>query len=195
MFLVVDGWGTLRQEYEELEPTITDLATRGLGYGVHVVLTATRWAEIRINLRDLFGTRLELRLGDPSDSEVDRRAAANVPESTPGRGLTRDKLHFLAALPRLDGSGRRRPGRRHRRPGGRVARGLAAATGPGVRLLPRHAARGRALAASPTRPTRRALPIGIDETAPGAGVPRLRRRPAPDRSSATRSAARPTCCG
>ena len=54
-------------------------------------------------MRDLFGTRLELRLGDPADSEIDRRAAANVPTGTPGRGLSRDKLHFLSALPRIDG--------------------------------------------------------------------------------------------
>ncbi len=103
VFLVVDGWNTLRQEYEELEQTITTLAGRGLGFGVHVVLTAARWAEVRIGMRDLLGTRLELRLGDPAESEIDRRAAMNVPEKSPGRGLTRDKLHFLAAVSRIDG--------------------------------------------------------------------------------------------
>ena len=103
VFLVVDGWGTLREDYEELEPTITNLAARGLGFGVHVVVTAARWAELRTNLRDLFGTRLELRLGDPSESEIDRRAAGNVPEKSPGRGLTRDKRHFLSAVSRVDG--------------------------------------------------------------------------------------------
>ncbi|GGO04484.1 type VII secretion protein EccCa [Micromonospora parathelypteridis] len=103
VFLVVDGWNTLRQEYEELEQTITNLANRGLGFGVHVVITAVRWAEIRINMRDLLGTKLELRLGDASESEIDRRAATNVPEKSPGRGLTRDKLHFLTAISRLDG--------------------------------------------------------------------------------------------
>ena len=101
VFLVVDGWSTVRQEYEELEQEITNIAARGLGYGVHVIITAARWAEIRSNLRDFLGTRLELRLGEPAESEIDRRAAANVPAS-PGRGLTRDKLHFLAALSRLD---------------------------------------------------------------------------------------------
>ncbi|MFG1953096.1 type VII secretion protein EccCa [Micromonospora sp. NPDC048830] len=104
VFLVVDGWNTLRQEYEELEQTVTNLAARGLGFGVHVVITAVRWAEIRINMRDLLGTKLELRLGDPAESEIDRRTAQNVPEKTPGRGLTRDKLHFLAAVSRIDGS-------------------------------------------------------------------------------------------
>ena len=53
-------------------------------------------------LRDLLGTRIELRLGDPAESEIDRRVAVNVPQRTPGRGLTPDKLHFLSALPRID---------------------------------------------------------------------------------------------
>jgi S-DNA-T family DNA segregation ATPase FtsK/SpoIIIE len=103
VFLIVDGWGTLRQEYEELEQLITNLASRALGFGVHVILTAARWAEIRINLRDMLGTKLELRLGDPGESELDRKAAANVPEKTPGRGVTKEKLHFLSAVPRIDG--------------------------------------------------------------------------------------------
>ncbi|PZS31047.1 MAG: type VII secretion protein EccC, partial [Pseudonocardiales bacterium] len=103
VFLVIDGWTTFKTEFEMLEPTIIALATRGLSYGVHIVLGATRWAEIRAALRDLIGTRFELRLGDTGESEIDRRAAANVPEGSPGRGLTRDKLHLLTALPRTDG--------------------------------------------------------------------------------------------
>ncbi|RKN42740.1 type VII secretion protein EccCa [Micromonospora endolithica] len=105
VFLVVDGWATLRGEYDDLEPLITDLATRGLSYGVHVVATAVRWLDFRPAIRDLFGSRLELRLGEPSDSLVARRAAANVPEKTPGRGVTAESLHFLTALPQLAGSG------------------------------------------------------------------------------------------
>jgi S-DNA-T family DNA segregation ATPase FtsK/SpoIIIE len=103
IFLVVDGWGTLRQEFESLEPTVTRLAARGLGYGIHVVISAARWAEVRPQLKELLGTRCELRLGEPMESEVNRHAAVNVPQSVPGRGLTRDALHFLAALPRIDG--------------------------------------------------------------------------------------------
>jgi len=103
VFLVVDGWLTLRQDYEDLEPAVTALAARGLGYGIHVVAAAGKWSEFRPAVRDLFGTRLELRLGDPYESEIGRAAAANVPADAPGRGLTRDGLHFLAAVPRLDG--------------------------------------------------------------------------------------------
>ncbi len=103
VFLVIDGWSTIRQEYEPLEDAITALAARGLGHGIHVVLSANRWMEVRPALRDSIATRFELRLGDPGDSEVDRRAALNVPADSPGRGVGPDRLHFLTALPRIDG--------------------------------------------------------------------------------------------
>ena len=103
VFLVIDGWLTLRQEYEQLELDITALAARGLGYGIHVMAATNKWSEFRPAIRDLLGTRFELRLGDPYESEMGRTLAANVPERTPGRGLTRDGLHFLTALPRIDG--------------------------------------------------------------------------------------------
>ncbi|WP_433240998.1 type VII secretion protein EccCa [Actinomadura nitritigenes] len=103
VFLVVDNWLTVRQEFEAVETTITDLAARGLGYGIHVVAATNKWSEFRLTIRDLFGTKLELKLGDPYESEMDRKLAANVPENRPGRGLTREGLHFLAALPRADG--------------------------------------------------------------------------------------------
>jgi S-DNA-T family DNA segregation ATPase FtsK/SpoIIIE len=103
VFLVVDGWATLRGEFEDLEPVVTELASRGLGFGIHVLATGNRWMEIRPSQRDMFGTKVELRLGEPADSAINRRAAVNVPEQTPGRGLTPDGHHFLGGLPRLDG--------------------------------------------------------------------------------------------
>ncbi|GAA1981498.1 type VII secretion protein EccCa [Amycolatopsis minnesotensis] len=106
VFLLVDNWTTIRQEYEQLEERITGLAQRGLGFGVHVVITLNQPMGARAPLRDAIGTRFELRLGDPADSLVDRRTAQNVPAGAPGRGLTADKLHFLGALPRVDGDQR-----------------------------------------------------------------------------------------
>ncbi|MGO1052372.1 type VII secretion protein EccCa [Crossiella sp. CA198] len=103
VFLVVDGWTTVREEYEHLEEAITRLAARGLGFGIHVAIAANYWMAVRPPLRDSISTRYELRLGDPGDSAIDRRAAQNVPADAPGRGLTPDKLHFLGALPRIDG--------------------------------------------------------------------------------------------
>jgi len=103
LFVVVDGWFTLRQEFERAETALRDIAARGLNYGVHLLLAAGRWSEIHHTMRDKIGTRLELRLGDPVESGIDLRAAAQVPK-LPGRGLTDGKLHFIAALPRIDGS-------------------------------------------------------------------------------------------
>ncbi|MDG4809482.1 type VII secretion protein EccCa [Micromonospora sp. WMMD1120] len=102
VFLVVDGWFSVRQDFEELEPRLTDIAARGLGFGVHLVVAARRWAEMRPWLRDVLGTRFELRLGDPVDSEINSKFAATVP-AIPGRGIVPERLHFLGALPRVDG--------------------------------------------------------------------------------------------
>jgi S-DNA-T family DNA segregation ATPase FtsK/SpoIIIE len=110
VFLVIDGWSTLRKEYEELEPVITDIATRGLSYGIHVVAATSRWMDFRPAIRDLFGSKLELRLGDPSDSAINRRQAMTVPEKA-GRGIiehptVKDKsLHLLTVRPELSTMG------------------------------------------------------------------------------------------
>ena len=103
VLLVVDGWLTLRNDFEELEDAVTELAARGLSYGIHVLVSCARWYDLRPSIRDLFGTRVELRLGDPTDSYVDRKAALNVPAGEPGRGITESRHQMLMALPRVDG--------------------------------------------------------------------------------------------
>jgi DNA segregation ATPase FtsK/SpoIIIE, S-DNA-T family len=162
LFLVVDGWMVVRQEFEVLEEIINAIAARGLGYGIHVIITGNRWMDIRPATKDMLGSRFELKLGDPFDSELDRKSAANVPEARPGRGLTRDKLHFLGGLPRIDGSS-------NREDLADGTAGLVAAVGsawrgepaPRVRLLP------PVIPASdmpgPTETGRR-IPIGIAES-------------------------------
>lgn len=103
VFLIIDGWYTMKQDFPDLESRVQEIASRGLSFGVHVVVTTTRWSELRTWLRDLLGTKLELRLADSMESEFGSRKAATVPNQ-PGRGLTSDGLHFLGALPRIDGS-------------------------------------------------------------------------------------------
>ncbi|WP_329167051.1 type VII secretion protein EccCa (plasmid) [Streptomyces sp. NBC_01717] len=102
VFLVIDGWSTVRQDFDTHIPTFNALAARGLNYGVHLIVTTARWVELSASVRDQAGTRLELRMGDSMDSHIDSRKAAAVPRS-PGRGLTGERLHYLAALPRIDG--------------------------------------------------------------------------------------------
>src|SRR5688500_2959557 len=103
VFLLIDGWEVFKREFEGLDREVEELAATGLSFGVHVVVAANRWAEIRPALLDNLGTRLELRLHDAIDSLVSRQAAASLPAEVPGRGLTMDGLHFQAALPRADG--------------------------------------------------------------------------------------------
>lgn len=136
LILVVDGWGAFREAFEPLESRLMSVAGRGLNYGVHLVLTATRWPEIRPALKDLIGSRIELRLGDPLDSDVNSRVAATVPVSRPGRGLTRDGLHLLTAVPRVDGrtTADDLPAATGRLT--ELARGRWPGRAPGVRVLP-----------------------------------------------------------
>ena len=76
VFLVIDGWSTLRAEFDDLEMELQQLAGRGLTFGLHIIAASTRWADFRAAMRDVFGSKLELRLGDPVDSEIDRKVAA-----------------------------------------------------------------------------------------------------------------------
>jgi S-DNA-T family DNA segregation ATPase FtsK/SpoIIIE len=102
--LVVDGWASIKSDFDTLEQALQSLAIQGLSYGVHLAISASRWMEIRPAVKDMLGTRIELRLGDPIDSEVGRRSAELVPIGRPGRGINFEKLHILTALPRLDSS-------------------------------------------------------------------------------------------
>ncbi len=165
LFVLVDGWSALRSDHDDLETELQTLAARGLGFGVHLVVGASRWADLRAATRDLFGTRLELRLGDPLDSEVDRRAAATVPLGRPGRGLLPSGLHFLAALPRLEADAD--PATLGSSVVGLVMRSRDAwvgPPGPKLRLLPKtvelSAVRARAAALGVSS---KVLVLGVDE--------------------------------
>ncbi len=101
--LVIDNYPVLKSDYEDLLDVVQDIGSRGPGYGVHLVLTAGRWADLRMQLQAVIGTRIELRLNDPLDTTVNRKAAENLRADTPGRCLTMDGLFAHIALPRVDG--------------------------------------------------------------------------------------------
>jgi len=163
VFLVVDGWANFRQEFEMLETAVVNLAAQGLSYGIHVIVTANRWAEIRPALKDLLGTRFELRLGDPSESDIDRRVAINVPAGRPGRGMSADKLHFLVGLPRVDGSSDAQDVAAGVQDAVRRIRGAWRGRGaPRVRLLPDVLPYPELLSVD-RNPGTRLVPIGLNE--------------------------------
>jgi S-DNA-T family DNA segregation ATPase FtsK/SpoIIIE len=120
VFLVVDGWAAVRQDFDGLEEAITGLAAHGLAVGVHVVVSASRWVEIRPALKDHIGTRIELRLGDPADSG-DGQAPGPPPRQQPsrsryhaGRSRHGDRVAALGRSLVDHRSGRRAAGRRRR---------------------------------------------------------------------------------
>ncbi|MBT1676147.1 type VII secretion protein EccCa [Curtobacterium aurantiacum] len=100
--LLVDGFGVMRTEFEELEDAFGDLLQRGGSFGIHVVLGLTRWNELRLASQPLIGQRFELRLNDPADSTIARAAAATLKSGEPGRVLTDGELFGQVALPVLD---------------------------------------------------------------------------------------------
>ncbi|MFE7751942.1 type VII secretion protein EccCa [Streptomyces sp. NPDC057428] len=104
IILVIDNWAALRSAVEEAEAVVPEIAVRGLNVGIHLVLTANRWAELRANLRDTIPGRLELRLAEPTESEISRPLARQLRAFVPGRGLVPPGHVFHAALPRLDGA-------------------------------------------------------------------------------------------
>ncbi|HET8913513.1 MAG TPA: type VII secretion protein EccCa [Ktedonobacteraceae bacterium] len=103
IFLLIDNFGQFQSEFEMLDADIinevTTLLANGLTYGIHLVLTSNQWIEIRPRLRNNIGTRLELRLNDPGDTDIDRKLALSIPRDIPGRGLLQTKLLFQTALP------------------------------------------------------------------------------------------------
>jgi S-DNA-T family DNA segregation ATPase FtsK/SpoIIIE len=104
LMLVVDGCPGLRGDYDDLEAQLLSIAAKGLSYGLHLAVSANRWSELRPALKDLLGARVELRLGDPMESEVDRRLAAAVP-LRPGHGLAPDGAAMVLAAPWANGFG------------------------------------------------------------------------------------------
>jgi S-DNA-T family DNA segregation ATPase FtsK/SpoIIIE len=103
LFLMVDGWASVRDSFEEADELMMDIATRGPSLGVHTILSGAANSQIRSRLQALFGGRLELRLSDPMDSGIDRRAADTIPKDRPGRGIEAEERQFHVALPRVDG--------------------------------------------------------------------------------------------
>jgi DNA segregation ATPase FtsK/SpoIIIE, S-DNA-T family len=160
--LVVDGFGALRgEEFEDLEPLLADLLQRGGGYGVHLVATVLRWNDVRIALQATFGSRVELRLGDPTDSSISRRLAETIRADQPGRGLTGDQLFAQVALPRADGvavAGGGFEAMEHLAATARAA--WTGETAPPVRVLPQRLP-AHLLPDRHAEPA--AVPVGVDE--------------------------------
>ncbi|MFX0579082.1 type VII secretion protein EccCa [Nocardia nepalensis] len=174
VFLVVDGWdigfAVTGPYFDEYLPVMESIALQGLNYGIHLVASSSRWAAIRPAIKDLLQTRLEMRLGDLTDTVFlgQRNVVAAIPPDRPGRCISNDALHMLTALPRTDGRGEAES----------AGAGLTAAINqlhqtyqgrraPEVKLLPAQITLGEILAGRPQPATpaqRMVVPFGIRES-------------------------------
>ena len=137
VFLVVDGWGSLRADLDDVDMRIQKMMARALTYGVHLVVSTQRWNDMRQQIQDIVSTRLEMHLGDAGESCFGRKVAEAVPQERPGRGVGAGGHQILVALPRADGD--HDPdtlGQGVRTTLERIAQAAPAGLGPRLRLLP-----------------------------------------------------------
>ncbi|PVC96579.1 type VII secretion protein EccC [Streptomyces sp. CS090A] len=163
ILLVIDGFGALRDDFDELDDAIADILKRGGGYGIHVVAAMLRWNDVRIATQSNFGTRVELRLNDPSESSIDRKLAETLSPDEPGRVLTDGKLFAQVALPRTDGVADTTDlGAVLERTARSVRATWSGEVAQPVRVLP-HILEPHSLPGPAAEPTR--VPIGLDQSA------------------------------
>ncbi|CCF62163.1 putative FtsK/SpoIIIE family protein [Nocardia cyriacigeorgica GUH-2] len=136
VFLVVDGWDIGLSNngpyFDEYSATMEQIALQGLNFGIHLVLTSSRWMAVRPAVKDMIQTRVEMRLGDLTDTTFNthRNVVSAIPTDRPGRCVSAEALHMFVALPRIDGVAEAES----------VATGLEAAIGEVQRRFPGRAA-------------------------------------------------------
>ena len=174
VFLVIDGWPAFVGEFPDLEAHVQDVAAQGLSFGVHTIITTPRWTELKSRVRDYLGTKIEFRLGDVNDTQIDR-AHPGHPGQPAGPGDVggeappddrRSQIRWRAQ--------RREPGRGDHR-GGEARRGPAhRAKRLEVRVLPE---RIHLYELDPNPPgpesdyrTRWTVPVGLREIGPLGGL-------------------------
>ena len=172
VLLVVDGWSALKADFPDLEEPLTTLLQRGLGHGLHVAVSAARWWDLKAGVRESLGTKLELRLGDPADSTVDRKLARTLPPGVPGRLLAAGGLLAQTALPHLpdpaDPHAATRPGHARTLDADASVRAAAAAwhgpAAPPVALLPDRVALADLPPPGSTAPAAPGVAVGLRDT-------------------------------
>ncbi|MFD0364579.1 type VII secretion protein EccCa [Nocardia sp. GCM10030253] len=174
VFVVVDGWdigfAVTGPYYDDYMPVMESIALQGLNYGIHLVLSSSRWAAVRPNIKDMVQTRLEMRLGDLTDTVfgMHRNVISMIPPDRPGRCISADGLHMLTALPRVDGVGEAESaGVGLAAAVEQLSRSLVGRRAPEVRLLPSQITMDEVYAGLPQPTTlaqRLRVPFGVRES-------------------------------
>ena len=104
VFLIVDNLTQLQTEIDQIDTDLAEIVSLGLTYGVHFIGVGNRWSAFKAKLRDTIGTRLELRLNDPMESEMGKAAALSLSQAPAGRGVIKNGSLFQVALPVIGAS-------------------------------------------------------------------------------------------
>lgn len=105
IFVVVDDWEQTVSRLEGIEAPLLRIAESGLRYGVHLVVSAGRRADLPGALRARLAARIELAPGDQWKTTFeDALDDGALPLGKPGYALVPGPGFLSAALPRIDGS-------------------------------------------------------------------------------------------
>ncbi len=92
LVLVIDEFASVAAELPEFVPSLVDIAQRGIGLGMHMVLATQRPADVLDDeIKANTNLRIALRVQDDGDSRdvLGSNDAALLPRRTPGRGYAR----------------------------------------------------------------------------------------------------------
>lgn len=117
LVVVIDDFATLAKELPDFLGALVDIAQRGRTLGVHLILATQRPAGVvSANIKANTNLRIALRVQDVGDSTdiIDRKDAATISRSTPGRAYVRrsptDVVLVQTALSTATASERRATG-------------------------------------------------------------------------------------
>lgn len=99
VFLIIDNLNSLRTEFTDLHDRVLAMAEGALNYGIHLMVANDSWLQLSQKLSSKLGTRIELRMANPIDSEIRNKDAARAVPDQPGRGLQRNARHMLIGVP------------------------------------------------------------------------------------------------
>ncbi|TEA09166.1 FtsK/SpoIIIE domain-containing protein [Mycobacteroides salmoniphilum] len=116
--IMIDGWDSFVEstwlpklqvrEHEGFMDMLKDLVTLGPSFGIHCIVTVTKWSKLRSDFRDNIPLKIDMRPADRNDLGTDNMELMKLVKSIPaisGRAVSIEQKHIMMGAPRLDGKG------------------------------------------------------------------------------------------
>jgi S-DNA-T family DNA segregation ATPase FtsK/SpoIIIE len=99
VFFIIDNLRVLQGDMD-LHGRLMEIAETALNYGIHLVVSNDSWFSIKPGVLNKLGTKIELRMPNPTESQMkDRKAAEAIPDNQPGRALQYGGQHMMIGAP------------------------------------------------------------------------------------------------